>query len=449
MSTLFAVLRCTSLLLVCLSITGCRVFDFFGEVGRYSEVNLDTDREDCRGDCSPPPYSGLGRYWPLRNRFDVRDVAGKCCQDAWDRYESQCRRSPSKHFQNGFRDAFYEIADGGDGKVPPIPPKKYWNAYYRSPEGKVYAQQWFNGYRVGASTAMERGLDRMNKIATSVEECGCGGRGCPSCSSGFGQSQVLSPMQGDRFWSAPGGSFSPIREYGSGPIREYSSSPNSTVPFNPTNIPDPGTPNMLSPVPDSNVSPSPLIRSQPYSGPSVPQNPSGTFPVPSTNNGSNFVPNPGTPANIPVPAPIPNGATPFIPQLPSSVPSPVPFPLPTGPNPNPATPIPNPTSGHPIPTPPFNQVTPTGAIPSGVNWPAQGGFYYPQMPVPQRQTAPHGNGYPDQVHPHQQQWSGAPNYPPANWGQPARWTTNAGSPQPSLGHSNHSVMTPQSVMYSR
>lgn len=435
MSTLFAALRCASLLLLCLSISGCRVFDFFGEVARYSEVNLDDDREDCRGECAPPPYSGLGRYWRIRNRFDVRDVAGKCCEDAWDRYESQCRRSPSKHFKNGFRDAFYEIADGGDGTVPPVPPKKYWNAYYRSPEGKIYAQQWFNGYRVGSAIALQRGLDRMNEIATSIEACGCGGRGCPSCTSSFGESDIYPsditapPTQTNPgFWSTPHGSFNPIREYGS---------PQMMTPPDGNSIPDPGAPNALSPVPDSYVSPAPLIRAQPNPL-SVPHNPNATFP--STNSGINVVPDPGTPATNPAPAPIPNGATPFIPRVPSSSPSPVPFPLPTGPNPNPTAPIPNPTSGHSVPTPPVNQVTPTG-----VHWPAQRGFYYQQMPAPQLQRPAYGQG----VHGQPQQWQTTqPGYPPSNWGSPTGWTPNAGL-QPAPGHSNHSVVTPQSVMYSR
>ncbi len=359
------VAKWATLPIVCVLVSGWHVLKSVDEVAHYSEFNLDDPNADCRSDCAPEPYFGFGRYWRVRNSMDIRHIAGNCFDDAWDRYEAQCHRCPSKHFKNGFRDAFYEIADGGDGKVPPIPPKKYWNAYYRSPEGKVYAQQWFNGFRVGAATAIRRGLDRMNEIATSTEACGCGGTGCASCSTGSFP-QMGEPLHtNDGFWSSDGRTAAP-------PIGEIHSSPNGSMA-----IPDPGTPNALQPHPDPQMSPVPLIQPTPGSSqtptpfqhpvPStVPYSPPGTaYPLAPSPGAS--VPDPGTPA--PKPSPIPNGGTPFIPEVPSNSPSPVPFPLPHGPNPNP---IGTPSTGrNALPSPPVNHVTPT-STPYGVSWPPQG-----------------------------------------------------------------------------
>ena len=70
-------------------------------------------------------------------------------------------------FRDGFIQAYEDIADGQSGATPPVPPSKYWTAYYRSAEGKQHAQQWFNGYRVGASSALGKKPMYYGPIADS------------------------------------------------------------------------------------------------------------------------------------------------------------------------------------------------------------------------------------------------------------------------------------------
>ncbi len=67
----------------------------------------------------------------------------------------------------GFRDGFVDyIYAGGDGQPPPVPPRKFWNVGWRTPEGDVGAQQWFAGYRHGAQSARNSGL-RQNGVVLS------------------------------------------------------------------------------------------------------------------------------------------------------------------------------------------------------------------------------------------------------------------------------------------
>lgn len=72
-------------------------------------------------------------------------------------------------FRDGFVQAYVDVADGQSGAVPPIPPEKYWSAYYRSAEGKHHAYQWFEGYRAGAAAALGHQANLYGAIADSGE----------------------------------------------------------------------------------------------------------------------------------------------------------------------------------------------------------------------------------------------------------------------------------------
>ena len=59
----------------------------------------------------------------------------------------------SCHYADGFEQAFVDLAEGGDGTLPPVPPQRYWNAEYRCPGGSGCAREWFVGYEAGAAAA--------------------------------------------------------------------------------------------------------------------------------------------------------------------------------------------------------------------------------------------------------------------------------------------------------
>ena len=360
MSRLFAAMRCTATIVLCLALTGCRVLTFVGDVWDDHEFDIPSEDDVCESNCRPTPYVGLGRYWTPRDNFTVERLAHKCFDKAWDEYLSHCSHPPSRHFRNGFEDAFDEIADGGNGVIPPIPPKKYWNTYYRSPEGKVFARQWFNGYRIGVEMARVAGLDKMNQIATSVPDpCGCGGRGCQQCAGGAIHTPGFGPTREDSFWNMPSGSFASPTHDSANPY----TGPNNAMPSNglPHSGNSGGQPadSPLTPIPEP--FPSGVLTNPAAPRPAVPA-------LPQPGSSQPLVPNPGSgnssPAN--------NGGTRFLRQ-PSTTPATVPFPLPQNPSaiPNSNTPVgPNSTPSEAIPgdgghsIPPASQITPAGQFPT-------------------------------------------------------------------------------------
>jgi hypothetical protein len=46
-------------------------------------------------------------------------------------------------FGEGFRAGYLDVAGGGDGCVPVLPPRKYWSWRYQSPEGQAKTNAWF------------------------------------------------------------------------------------------------------------------------------------------------------------------------------------------------------------------------------------------------------------------------------------------------------------------
>lgn len=73
----------------------------------------------------------------------------------------------------GFRDGFVDyVYAGGEGEPPPIPPRKFWNVAWRTPEGDVGARQWFSGYRHGAQVARNGGYRDGGIIPSSYRSGG-------------------------------------------------------------------------------------------------------------------------------------------------------------------------------------------------------------------------------------------------------------------------------------
>jgi hypothetical protein len=68
----------------------------------------------------------------------------------------------------GFRDGFVDfVYAGGEGEPPPVPPRKFWNVAWRTPEGDAAARQWFSGYRHGAQVARDGGYREGGIVPSS------------------------------------------------------------------------------------------------------------------------------------------------------------------------------------------------------------------------------------------------------------------------------------------
>jgi len=75
----------------------------------------------------------------------------------------------SKDFESGFKNGFADyLYSGGTGAPPPVPPRRYWNFKYETPEGHKAIQDWFAGFRAGAESAQESGYRKLVLIPAST-----------------------------------------------------------------------------------------------------------------------------------------------------------------------------------------------------------------------------------------------------------------------------------------
>ncbi len=72
-------------------------------------------------------------------------------------------------FRQGFQQAFMDIANGGSGAVPAVPPPRYWSAPYRTVWGHEKADEWFDGYDAGGDAASQGILNDSRTVASSAE----------------------------------------------------------------------------------------------------------------------------------------------------------------------------------------------------------------------------------------------------------------------------------------
>jgi len=70
-------------------------------------------------------------------------------------------------FGDGFRTGFRDVASGGTGCPPVVPPRKYWSWKYQSPEGQAKVAAWFEGFPVGAMVAERNQAGEFSDIPVS------------------------------------------------------------------------------------------------------------------------------------------------------------------------------------------------------------------------------------------------------------------------------------------
>ena len=105
--------------------------------------------------------AGLDDY-----RGTLRDRA--LARGAWDRYQMQCGGSEfPADFGRGFQAGFTDVATGGLGCPPELPPKRYWSAAYQNPCGQQRVSAWFAGFREGAAVAKGSNLGSYAQIVTA------------------------------------------------------------------------------------------------------------------------------------------------------------------------------------------------------------------------------------------------------------------------------------------
>lgn len=102
---------------------------------------------------------------------------------AWKYYRTAC---PDEywyphHYGKGFRAGYRNVASGGDGCPPTLPPSCYWSVCYQNAAGQQKVQEWFRGFVFGANAARVDGVADYNQILTSERLFGrCGPQTSPA-----------------------------------------------------------------------------------------------------------------------------------------------------------------------------------------------------------------------------------------------------------------------------
>jgi len=123
-----------------------------------------TGWKEC-ADCVPPKTASYG-YKPGCDNLVIKLTAVGCADDALKEMKKTCGKQ-SKDFEAGFRQAYVDLAMGRPALTPPVPARKYWNAYYRSCAGQEAVAQWFEGYRNGLDYGANSGVSCFNRVASS------------------------------------------------------------------------------------------------------------------------------------------------------------------------------------------------------------------------------------------------------------------------------------------
>ena len=105
----------------------------------------------------------------LRDEFSIKAQNRCLAYQAWGRVtDVYCDVPCLTDFKCGFIAGFCDLAGGGRGCPPPLPPRRYWQAKYRGAVGTERAQAWFDGFRHGVLIAEQDGLANLSRIPTSV-----------------------------------------------------------------------------------------------------------------------------------------------------------------------------------------------------------------------------------------------------------------------------------------
>lgn len=127
--------------------------------------------EACCDSCVPPQTYCCTGYGKWKDKFVSQATSAKCAYDDLKDIQKSCGKR-SKHFEQGFYDAYGDLAQGRLAQVPPVPPRQYWSAYYRSCAGAADVADWFEGYRTGLDYGSRGGVSRFNRIGTSWDGTG-------------------------------------------------------------------------------------------------------------------------------------------------------------------------------------------------------------------------------------------------------------------------------------
>jgi hypothetical protein len=226
----------------------------------------------------------------------------------WDYWRQGVPYRVREHIGRGFQEGYYEVAQGGTGKLPLFPPSYYWGVQFQSAAGNELIAAWFRGYQDGAMAAERDGIGGFRQIPSSYSGVGPM-PGAPGTAPSFDPNQPAGPYD-EPLPPPPSGPLTPVPpNLDPGPIVQpplQEDVPLRTLdapafPAPPKPPAPPAVPNMTGPAP---VVPGPTVLPVPGAPPGASSGPSAV-PTPSA------VPKSTAPA-APKPSATPSGSPPRI-----------------------------------------------------------------------------------------------------------------------------------------
>ena len=88
-------------------------------------------------------------------------------------FNSRISQFPASQYPDSFREGFiagyHDVAKGGKGCPPAIPPRRFWSWKYQTAEGQAKVNEWFTAYPYGARAAEEDGIGNYRDIQISSD----------------------------------------------------------------------------------------------------------------------------------------------------------------------------------------------------------------------------------------------------------------------------------------
>lgn len=94
-------------------------------------------------------------------------------KEAWRSMRGEYNNMYPTDFERGWRQGYYDVASGGSGCSPAIPPSNYWHIRYQNSCGQQRVLSWLNGYREGALVAEQDGVAAFSAIPTFIQANNC------------------------------------------------------------------------------------------------------------------------------------------------------------------------------------------------------------------------------------------------------------------------------------
>jgi hypothetical protein len=125
------------------------------------------------GACGCTAFQGVNDYLAYNdsvNDFVLGWRNSVWARQAWHERKGQFYGQPYfSAFGTGFRAGYENVASGGNGCPPAIPPRDFWTWKYQNPEGQAQVAAWFAGFPYGARAAEEDGAGLYQQIQLSSE----------------------------------------------------------------------------------------------------------------------------------------------------------------------------------------------------------------------------------------------------------------------------------------